>query len=79
MAQLNVDKYRKELVQAINEKEEGMVLCAIYSVRTGGKPCTGTKCSTCRNHSVAWLFREADPTLLKNGDGLNPRRSYSGS
>ena len=76
---MNVDQYRDELMQAINEKGKDLILCAVWAVRSNGAECGGMKCNTCRNKSVAWLFQEADPALLKNGDGLNPRRSYHGA
>lgn len=78
---LNVDKYRKEVLSALERamKHESRCSvdkshngsCALYSLRNGGVNCGLKRCSECVNETMEWLRSEYQP-LLENGDGLKP-------
>ena len=69
---LNVDKYRKEIIDYMNKDRfsEGLD-CKIAALR-GLRNCENCECDDCLRASLTWLFSEYEPPLLENGDDLKP-------
>lgn len=66
---LNVDKYRKEILNGDLEELE----CRIATLRCHKEKCTGNECSKCVENTIYWLFSEYEESLLlKNDDNLKP-------
>lgn len=71
---LNVEKYLGVIKSEIDENACASKSCLIAKVRRDGvkQDCDRTTCRDCEDESIEWLFREFEPELLKNGDGLKP-------